>query len=75
MKGRLQDEIVRCGVNIGLSFACGKVKEKVYKEIVSNAIDVASKMGFAPMLMYLLYEAGENRLPKHVASNTKFKRK
>ena len=67
MRVSLEDEIVRCGTRIGIVFACGRVPEKVYKNIVDNAVDITLKMGFGPMLAYILYEAGENRISKNVA--------
>ena len=63
---RLEDEIVRYGVIVGLTFACSGVKEQIYKRIVNNAIEVLNNYGFGEMLAYILYEIGEGRLQKDV---------
>ena len=49
---------------VGIVFACSGIKERVYKRIVENAIDVLNKYGFGEMLAYILYEVGEGRLQK-----------
>ena len=63
MGGRLEEEVVRCGVVIGLAFACNNVKYKNFKEIA----EISPTLDFGSFLAYVLYKAGEGDIPKKVA--------
>ena len=63
MRVRLEEEVTKCGVVIGLAFACNNVKYKNFKEIA----EISPTLDFGSFLAFVLYKAGEGDIPKTVA--------